>query len=637
MDATDGGLVLRVEAGDDRRYPLPSGKLSLGSGAENAIRLADPDVSRRHAQLIVSHGHVTVSDLNSRTGTYVNERRLGGPAPLRPGDVLRLGATRLRLEGPRRHEILILGGGFAGVHTALELEKRLRRRQDVGVTLISRENFFLFQPLLPELVSGSIETLHILTPLRSLLSRTQVFTGEVQAIDVPGRQVLMSTGLEDRVYPVSFDSLVLALGAVTDLSRFPGLTEHALLAKTVGDGFGLRNHALDMLEKADAEGDPEERARMLTFVVAGGGFSGVEIVAELADLLHDALRLYPGIERRELRLVLVQAGPRILPEINERLAALARRKLERKGIEVITNSGVSALTPTHAVLRDGSVLPTRTLVATIGNRPHPLVETLPCQRTERGAVVVDEYLQTSEPGVYALGDVAAVPDLAHGGTCPPTAQHAVRQACFLAHNLLAELDGTRKEPFRFGGLGQLASLGRGSAVAEVLGWQLAGWPAWWLWRGVYLAKLPTLERKVRVLADWLLGSILPRDTARLKLERSTSMVREHYEPGQPIIEQGEVGSRFYLICRGRVEVVHAPPGGAEVVLAQLGPGEYFGELVLLHGGRRTATVRALTPVDVLAMERGDFLALATYGPFFRERLEAVVTQRLAELTPAEPS
>ncbi|HLH24188.1 MAG TPA: FAD-dependent oxidoreductase [Chloroflexota bacterium] len=637
MNAANVPLALVAEEAASVRRLLREGKVTLGSDPASSLPLRDPDVSPRHAQLVVSHGHVTVSDLHSATGTYVNERRLGGPAPLRPGDLLRVGSRRFRLEGPRRHEVLILGGGFGGVYTALELEKRLRRRRDVGVTLISRDNYFLFQPMLAELVSGSIETQHILTPLRRLLPRTQVFSGEVQAIDFPARQVHVSTGLEDRLYPVAFDSLVLALGSVTDLSRFPGLTEHAILAKTVGDGFGLRNHALDMLEKADAEGDPDERGRLLTFAVAGGGFSGVEVMAELADLLHDALPLYPGIDRRELRLVLIQSGPRILPEVNERLAAFAKRQLERKGIEVKTNSGISALTPTEAVLRDGSLLPTRTLVATIGNRPHPLVETVPCGRNERGAVVVNEYLQTSEPGVYALGDLAAVPDARTGGTCPPTAQYAIREARFLAHNLLATLDSGRKLPFAFGGLGQLASLGHGSAVAEVFGRRLSGWPAWWLWRGVYLSKLPSRERKVRVLADWLLGSALPRDTARLKLERTTSIVRMHYQPGQAIVEQGDVGSRFFLIIEGKVEVVRIEPGGAETRLNELSAGDYFGEMALLRGLRRNATVRAITPVDLLSMERGDFMALATHGPFFRERLDAIVAERLAASAPAESS
>ena len=427
MNDADSPLALIAEDDASVRHALSEGKLTLGSAATSGLLLREPDVSPQHAQLVVSHGHVTVSDLNSASGTYVNERRLGGPAPLRPGDVLRVASRRFRLDGPRRHEVLILGGGFGGAYTALELAKRLRHRDDVGVTLISRDNYFLFQPMLPELVSGSIETLHILTPLRRMLPRTQVFTGEVQKIDFPAREVHVSTGLEDRIYPVTFDSLVVALGSVTDLSRFPGLTEHAIMAKTVGDGFGLRNHALDMLEMADAEGDPEERGRMLTFAVAGRrllgrrgdgrvGRSAARFAAAVPG--HRPPRAAPGAD--PIRAAHLARGERALGDFG-------KRELERKGIEVLTDSGISALTtPTEGVLRDGSTLPTRTLAATIGNRPHPLVESLPCCRTERGAVIVDEYLQTTEPGLYALGDVAAVPDLQSGGTC--LADSAVRDS-----------------------------------------------------------------------------------------------------------------------------------------------------------------------------------------------------------------
>lgn len=615
-----------------RRYPLRDGKLILGRESDNDIVLADPSVSRHHAQLSVlgRYHEITVCDLNSREGSYVNERRLERPTPLRAGDELRLGQQRLRLDGPRRHEVLILGGGFGGVYVALELQKLTRRRHDVAVTLVSRDNFLLFQPMLAEIVSGSIETQHILNPIRRLLPGVRVLRGQVEAIDLDARLVHANLGQENREHPLTYDALVVALGSVTDLSRLPGFSEHALLAKTVGDAFGLRNHALDMLEMADAEDDPDERRRLLSFVVAGGGFSGVEVMAELCDLVQDALRYYPSLDARELQLLLVQSGPRILPEVNEGLAAFATRKLAEKGITVRTGSGVSALTPTDVTLADGSVVPTRTVVATIGNRPHPLVEMLPVERTPRGALVVDAYLQTSRPGVYSLGDVAAVPDLERGGTCPPTAQHAIRQARYLAANVLADLDGRPRRQFVFGGLGQLASLGRRSAVAEVLGMRLSGLPAWILWRAVYLSKLPGPERRLRVTVDWLLGGLLPRDTVQLRLDRTNAIARMHFQPGQRIVQQGDVGSRFFLIVAGEVEVVREEADGALMPLATLGPGEYFGELALLRANRRTATVRALTAVDVLSIARGDFLALASHGAFFRDQLEQVASTRLEQ-------
>ena len=610
-------LMLVAEGAAGRRYPLADGKLILGRGVANAIEVGDPDVCVRHAQLLVSQGRVTVRDLNSQSGTYVNERRIESPVPLRPGDILRVGARRLRLEGPRRHEVLILGGGFGGVYVALELQKQLHTRRDVGVTLISRDNYFLFQPMLPEVVSGSIEAPHILNPLRRLLTGVQVLTGEVECLDLATRVVQIGGTGEGAGFSVTFDSLVLALGSITDLSRLPGVAEHAFQLTTIGDAFAIRNHALDMLEQADAEGDPDERARLLTFVVAGGGFSGVEVVAELADLLDDAVRYYPGLDRSELHLELVQSGARILPEVGETLAAFAKGELARKGIHVRTQSGVAAATATEVVLRDGTRVPTRTLIATIGNRPHPLLETLPSARTERGAVQVDEYLHTDQPGVWALGDLAAVPDQERGGLCPPTAQYASRQARTLARNVLATLDGQPPSAFRFGALGQLAALGRGSAVAEVGGRQLSGWVAWWLWRAVYLGKLPGLERRLRVLADWMHAAFLPRDTVRLQLARSGAVTRLHYLPGQTIVRQGDTGARFYIVVTGRVAVVRDGPDG-DVPLAELGRGEHFGELALLQSGRRTATVRAITPVDVLSIERNDFLALVTTGPFFHD-------------------
>jgi NADH dehydrogenase len=595
------------------RHPLWDGKYTMGYGREAIFRVADADAAPIHAQLVVSHGHVTVSDLSTPVGTRVNDRLIGGPAPLRPDDVLTVGRSRYRLLGPRRHEVLILGGGFAGAYVGLALQKRLGARRDVGLTLISRDNYLLFQPMLAELVSGNVETQHILTPLRSLLPGVQVLAGEVRSIDAEHRAVMISTGLKGREYPIAYESLVVALGSVTDLSRFPGLTEHAFLAKSVRDAFVLRNHALDMLEKADAEGDPAERARLLTFVVAGGGFSGVEIVAELGDLLHDSLRYYPGIDRREIRIVLVQSAKRILPEVGESLAAFATRKLRQKDIEVRLGSGVSALTPHEATLRDGSKIPTRTLVATIGNRPHPIASSLPCTRTEHGALQTNEYLETNVPGIYALGDVAAVPDLKHGGTCPPTAQYAIRQARYLAHNLLAAIDGGPKQAFAFGGLGQLASLGYGSAVAEVMGLRLEGWVAWWLWRAVYLSKLPSRERQARVLADWVLGSLLPRDTVRLNLDRASSLLRLHYQPGQRIVEQGEVSARFYVVLKGEVVVERELPDGELAQLATLGEGQHFGVGALVQGGYRRVSVVARTPVDLLALERDDFLALTASG------------------------
>ncbi len=625
-----GDVALVLEGNPQYRQSLPDGKWTLvrvrpgeSPSGPHEIGIADARVSRQHATIVVWRGRATILDLRSTDGTFVNGRRIEGRTPLIPGDLISVGDTTFRLVGTPQKEVLILGGGFAGAYTAMELQKLIKRRRDIHLSLVSQDNYFLFHPMLPEVVSGSIETQHILVPTRRLSPGVTFYTGIIEAIDLSNREVSVNLGFENRRETIRFHYLVLALGAITDLSRMPGMTEHALLAKTVGDAFYLRNHLVDMLEKADAEGDPEERRKLLTFVVAGGGFSGVEVMAELSDLIHDALPHYRNIERDEPRKVLIQGADRILPEVKESLAVFATKKLAKKGIEVRVNTRLKALTPDEAILANDERIPTRTLVATIGNAPHPLLASLPCQHDQRGAVITNEFLEVPDcPGVFALGDNASVPDVTTGGRCPPTAQYAIRQARFAAWNVLATIRETPKRSFKFGGLGQLASLGRGSAVAQVFGIKLSGLLAWTLWRLVYLSKLPTLERRLRVSVDWMLDFLLPRDIVRLQVEHSGMVQRLHFEPGQLVIREGDVGTRFYIVLKGQLEVVRKRPGGEEH-LALLKDGDHFGERALLRRMRRAATVRALTAVDLLALERADFMALATSGLLQPEELERV--------------
>ena len=621
-------LALTLEGYPQYRRTLPNGKWTLvrvrsgeAPSKPDHIGVADPRVSRKHATIVVWRGKATIIDLHSSDGTFVNGRRIEGRTPLIPGDLISVGDTTFRLVGTTQKEVLILGGGFAGAYTAMELQKLTKRRSDIHISLVSQDNFFLFHPMLPELVSGSIETQHILVPIRRIASRATLYTGTVEDIDIENRRVSVNLGFENRRETLRYNYLVLALGAVTDLSRMPGMSEHALLAKTLADAFRLRNHLVDMLEKADAEGDPEEREKLLTFVVAGGGFSGVEVMAEMADLLHDALPHYHNVERNEVRMLLLQGADRILPEVKESLARFAAKKLAKKRIEVRTNTRIKALTPDEAILGNDEHIPTRTLIATIGNAPHPLLATLPCERDQRGAVVTNEFLEVPDcPNVFALGDNASVPDITTGGRCPPTAQYAIRQARYAARNILATIIEKPKKRFKFGGLGQLASLGRGSAVAQVLGMKLSGLLAWSLWRMVYLSKLPTFERRLQVTADWVLDFFLPRDIVRLQVERASTMQRIHLEPGQVVIREGDIGTRFYIVIRGQLEVVRKRSGGEEK-LAVLKDGDHFGELALLRSTRRAATVRALTPVDLLALDQADFTALAGTGLLHLDELE----------------
>jgi NADH dehydrogenase len=416
-----------------------------------------------------------------------------------------------------RKRIVILGGGFAGVNAAWRLERLLRREKHVEITLVDGENFSLFTPLLPEVPSGSIQPKHTVFPLRALLRRTVVRQAEVHVVDLEKRLVLAAHCPACRIYPLPYDHLVLAFGAVSNFFGLAGVEEHALTMKSLADATALHAHMIDKLEHAELEETAAVRRELLTFVVAGGGFAGVEIAAELNDFVREARRYYPGMQAEEVRMVLVHSGSRILPEVSESLSAYALRKLRRQGVEVLLQTRIAAYDGTAICLSNGEKISSRTLVWTAGIAPCPILDKLDLPKNAAGRIEVEPTLQVKgQPGLWALGDCAGVPDLVKGGLCPPTAQHALRQGRWVARNIASVLRGAAPEPFRYRPRGLLAGLGRRSAVAEVLGLKFSGFFAWWLWRTVYLLKLPGLERKVRVALDWTLDLVFPRDIVYLR-------------------------------------------------------------------------------------------------------------------------
>lgn len=417
---------------------------------------------------------------------------------------------------PPVYRIVVLGGGFAGVTTARRLEQRLARRTDVEIVLVSDGNYLLFTPMLVGVAAGTLQARHISAPLRACCPRTVCHRARVEAVDLARQQVWLRRGNlgapEAAPAALHYDQLVLALGATANYRGLPGVAEHGFALKTLEDATRLRNHVIGMLERADVEPDPVERERQLTFVVAGGGFAGAELIAELFDMVHDVRRYYPHIEREWLRFVLVHAQDRILPELPRGLADHSLAQLRERGIEFALTARLTAATADSVLLDDGRRLDTHTVVWTAGNQPNPLVATLPVPLV-RGAVSVEPTLRVRGlANVWALGDCAAVPDvLAPGELHPPTAQHALRQGKVVADNIVATLAGKPLEPCRFRTIGLLVSLGHQKAAAEFRGRPYSGLFAWLLWRGVYLVKLPGLEKKVRVVLDWILDLFFPRD------------------------------------------------------------------------------------------------------------------------------
>ena len=418
--------------------------------------------------------------------------------------------------------IVILGGGFAGMKTAQRLEELLKSDISVHITLVSETNALLFTPMLAEVAGSSLEPSHISAPLRSSLHRTEFVRARLAGIDLEKRSVLlegMTAGeapAESREIP--YDQLVLALGAVSNYLGMPRVEELAFNFKTLVDAIRIRNHVIEMFERADREPDAARRAPLLTFVVAGGGFAGVELAGALNDFAHGILADYPHVNRDEVRVVLVHAHTRILPELSESLGHYARTKMEERGVEFRLNARLTDAQPGIIVLSDGEIR-SETLVWTAGTTPSPIIKALNVEKDKHGAVKVDENLAVpSQPCVWALGDCAAVTDAKSGKPCPPTAQFALREAVTLASNVAAHLAGRPMKTFHFDSLGALCVIGHQTACAELTvpfartrAVRFSGLLAWLMWRGIYLSKLPGLERKIRVLFDWTVELFFPRD------------------------------------------------------------------------------------------------------------------------------
>jgi NADH dehydrogenase len=532
-----------------------------------------------------------------------------------------------------RPRVVILGGGYGGIYAALKLEKAARKGQ-IDLSMVSRDNFFLNQPLMAEAVSGSIQPLHIVNPIRRLARHTNFYKAEVEAVDAESRQVMLRYPGHTHYHYLPYDHLLIALGSSTDLSRLPGMAEHAFPFKTLGDAFFLRNHLISAIEMAEIEHDPEEKRELLTFVVVGGGYTGVEVVAEINDFVREAAQSYLHVDPSEARVILLHSGDRILPELDEGLARFGHRILERKGIEVRLNCRIVGATAQSAVLNDGTAIPTKTLVAAIGSAPNRSLDSLACPR-ERGRLVVDETLAVPGcPGIWAVGDCAAIPDRVSGGTSPPTAQYALREAQHAARNIMAVINGGEPRPFSHKNLGVFVPLGRFSAAAQLLGLKLSGFPAWWLYRTYYLFQIPGIERKLRVVLDWTLELFFRRDIVQLDVIRTEGITRAYYQAGEIIFQQGELARNFYIILNGEVQVFRQQ-NGTETPVATLGAGEYFGEMSLLREMKHTASVRALTPLNLLVMSGGDFTALASSSTRLGKFLESVIEQRLSPVNGSE--
>jgi NADH dehydrogenase len=420
----------------------------------------------------------------------------------------------------------MLGAGFGGLYAALKLESALSRLPYAEATLINRENFFLFTPMLHEVAASDVDVTHIVNPLRKMLKKVNFFHGEVRGIDLTAKRIQVVHGPTHHPHEIEYDYLVIALGGVTNFYGIRGLQEHALTMKSLGDAIHLRNRLIDLLEEADSECAAGARKNLLTVAVAGGGFAGVETIAALNDFLRQATKFYRHLSQDLVRTVLIHAGPSILPELGEKLGAYAEKELSKRNIVVRTNTKVHGVSEKGLELSDGTILPAATVIWTAGTSPSPILETLPCDK-RGGRLIVNEFLEVPGwDGVWALGDCALIANPRTSKPYPATAQHAMREGKTVANNILAAIRGGTKKPFDFSTIGLLAATGRRTGVANILGFNFSGFVAWFLWRSIYLSKLPRLEKKLRVALDWTLDLLFAKDLIHFMILRSTGVSRE---------------------------------------------------------------------------------------------------------------
>lgn len=520
--------------------------------------------------------------------------------------------------------IVILGGGFAGVHCAMRLERLLGEFTNVKVTLVHREGYLLFQPLLPEVVSGAVQPGSIVNSIRRLCPRTRFLQGEVTFIDpsAKGVQVTLVSGEE---LTIEYDQLVIALDPEASFAGVPGLLEHALPMMTIGDGLFLRQQVLQRMEQAEIVSDPQKHQALLSFSVVGGGLRGAATAGEMRVLISSALVSYPAIGPNEPRVFLFEEKERVIPQFDSSMGSAARRRLEKIGVEVFTGTKVAAVTPNELALLSGKRIPCRTVVGALATRPR-VVSALPWARSD-GRLPVDEFLRLQgAENILAVGDCAKTQQ-----AVPFLARREIKMGRLAAYNALALLRGYKL--LRWSGerpLFYLAALGRYATVGNFFGIRLGGIPAWILSRTLCLLTLPGLERNVRVLLDWMLEIPFRNDIVVLAPQRTHKLSRAHYEAGDEIVRQGDKGECAYLLIAGEVEVLREIDGRSERV-AKLQPGECFGEIALLCDIPRVATIKCLTPVDVVVLPRDQFLTLAEGNRDLGSALKARMTARMSAL------
>jgi NADH dehydrogenase len=522
--------------------------------------------------------------------------------------------------------VVVIGGGFAAVKFAKILRKKLPPGE-CDIVLFSRENHMVFHPLLADVAGASINADAAAAPLRQMLPGVGCRTERVQRIDLSSSEIEFDDG-NGALTRLHYDHVVIACGAESNLGIIPGMSEHAFAFKVMRDAIDLRQHVVRQMEQAEASSDPDRRRWHLSFIIVGAGFSGAEVAGEINELVRSSTRFYRNFRKDDVVVTLVHSQDQILPEVALKLREFARKKMEKAGITMLLNTRAVAATHEGIELQDGQMLPGATVVCTIGTAISPLVQFLDVPK-ERGRIrTAPEMRIEGQTKAWAIGDCAHVVNAFDNKPSPPTGQFAERQGRQAALNLARILKGEATKPFRFKALGQLCSIGGYQAVAEMLGVRISGFLAWLMWRGVYLFKLPTWSRRIKVALDWAWDVVFPRDLSFLNTDTAQHLTHAYYRPGDFIHRQGELARVFSVIEEGEVEILQTTEQNPDAkVVAVLGKGDFFGEAALLGNRPHETSIRARTVVRLGQVGSALFSQIAgTFVPF-RELLSKAITRR----------
>jgi len=530
---------------------------------------------------------------------------------------------------PKKSVIVIIGGGFAGAKCAKTLSKKLDTESN-EIILFNKENHMVFHPLLADVVGSSLDPDHVTTPLRQLLPKVKCRTEDVHSIDLENNLVIYenNTGTYDKL---NYDYIVICCGSAVNMSIIPGMQDHAYPIKTVGDAIALRVQVIEQLEKAEVEENPKIKQNLLSYIIIGGGFSGVEVAGEINDLVRDSIRFYQNIDEKEVKVTLVHGGDQILPEVSPSLRDFALEKMEKAGVSIILNAKATFVTNRGVAYGENEIVEGGTVVGAVGNTMPSVINRLDVEK-ERGRIVNEPDMRIKGySNAWAIGDCSYTINSYDGNPSPPTGQFAERQGSQTAENIIRVMKGEETKPFSFNPIGLLCSIGGNNAVAEIKGLRISGFIAWFMWRGVYLFKIPKFSKKVKVGLDWAWDIFFARDLAHTKIQQTDTVAKAHFQAGDYIFRQGEPSNNFYIIEKGEVEVtrIHESDNHEEII-AVLGENDFFGEMSLLKGTSHTANIRALTNIEVLVMGKHVFEKTSTIKPF-RRLIEEAIKRRGSNL------